>query len=232
MAATSLAAVAAANSAVLSAPIASSARRDRSFSSAQVNRAFFGKGLGFLPSSQQQLNLTRTADAFVVRAAKKATISVVEPLNGDPFIGMFETPVTSSPLIGWFLSNLPAYQTSVSPLLRGVEVGLAHGYLLVGPFVRLGPLRNTDMALSAGSAAAAGLVVILSVCLSMYGIVTFPEGSSSGGLKTLTLTGRAKEEDKLQTSEGWSGFTGGFIFGGLSGVAWAYFLLNNIQYPL
>ncbi|GBG78677.1 hypothetical protein CBR_g27900 [Chara braunii] len=231
MAATTLAAVAAANSAILSAPIASSARRERSFSSAQVNRAFFGKGLGFVPSSQQ-LSLTRTTDAFVVRAAKKDETSVIAPLNGDPFIGMLETPVTSSPLVGWFLSNLPAYQTSVNPLLRGVEVGLAHGYLLVGPFVRLGPLRNTDLALSSGSAAAAGLVVILSVCLSMYGIVTFPEGASSGGLKTLTLTGREKEADKLQSADGWAGFTGGFIFGGLSGVAWAYFLLNNIQYPL
>lgn len=60
---------------------------------------------------------------------------VIEPLNGDPFVGMLETPVTSAPLVAWFLSNLPGYRTAVNPLLRGVEVGLAHGYLLVGPFV-------------------------------------------------------------------------------------------------
>ncbi len=57
---------------------------------------------------------------------------VVLPVNGDPFIGMLETPVTSAPVVAGFLSNLPAYRTGVSPLLRGVEVGLAHG-LLVRP---------------------------------------------------------------------------------------------------
>lgn len=30
--------------------------------------------------------------------------------SGDPFIGMLETPVTSSPAIAWYLSNLPAYR--------------------------------------------------------------------------------------------------------------------------
>ena len=83
---------------------------------------------------------------------------------------MFETPVTSSPLVRpaalqpartrtrraracrqparWrrrsppradaqvanFLSNLPAYRTGVSPLLRGVEIGLTHGFFVSGPF--------------------------------------------------------------------------------------------------
>ena len=59
-------------------------------------------------------------------------VQVVQPINGDPFIGMLETPVTSSPLVAGFLSNLPAYRTGVSPLLRGVEVGLAHGLLITG----------------------------------------------------------------------------------------------------
>ena len=29
-----------------------------------------------------------------------------------------------------------ARSTGVSPLLRGVEIGLAHGFLLVGPFIK------------------------------------------------------------------------------------------------
>lgn len=33
----------------------------------------------------------------------------------------------------------------MSPLLRGVEIGLAHGFLLVGPFIKLGPLRNVEV---------------------------------------------------------------------------------------
>ncbi|CAN0824363.1 Photosystem I reaction center subunit XI, chloroplastic, partial [Linum grandiflorum] len=148
---------------------------------------------------------------------------VVQPINGDPFIGSLETPVTSSPLIAWYLSNLPAYRTAVSPLLRGIEVGLAHGFLLVGPFVKAGPLRNTEYAGQAGSLAAAGLVVILSLTLTMEG-----EPSTAPGL---TLTGRKKVPDQLQTADGWAKFTGGFFFGGISGVTWAYFLLYVINLP-
>ncbi|MQL98991.1 hypothetical protein Taro_031718 [Colocasia esculenta] len=169
---------------------------------------------------------------FTVRAiqAEKPTYQVIEPLNGDPFIGGLETPITSSPLIAWYLSNLPAYRTAVSPLLRGIEVGLAHGYLLVGPFVKAGPLRNTPYAGAAGSLAAGGLVVILSVCLTMYGIGSFKEGEPSTA-PSLTLTGRKKEADKLQTADGWAQFSGGFFFGGISGVIWAYFLLYVLDLP-
>ncbi|KAG6520483.1 photosystem I reaction center subunit XI, chloroplastic-like [Zingiber officinale] len=176
--------------------------------------------------------LTRKRLYLTVRAiqAEKPTYQVIQPINGDPFIGSLETPITSSPLVAWYLSNLPAYRTAVSPLLRGIEVGLAHGYLLVGPFVKTGPLRNTEVAGAAGSLAAAGLVAILSVCLTMYGVASFNEGEPSTA-PTLTLTGRKKEADKLQTAEGWSQFSGGFFFGGISGVLWAYFLLYVLDLP-
>ncbi|VAH56324.1 unnamed protein product [Triticum turgidum subsp. durum] len=161
---------------------------------------------------------------------KQGTYQVVQPINGDPFIGSLETPVTSSPLVAWYLSNLPAYRTAVSPLLRGIEVGLAHGYLLVGPFALTGPLRNTPIHGQAGTLGAIGLVSILSVCLTMYGVASFNEGAPSTA-PALTLTGRKKEADKLQTAEGWSQFTGGFFFGGVSGAIWAYFLLYVLDLP-
>jgi photosystem I subunit 11 len=62
----------------------------------------------------------------------------IQPVNGDPFVGFLETPVTSNPEVVNYLSNLPAYRTGVSPLLRGVEIGLAHGFLLPGPFIKVG----------------------------------------------------------------------------------------------
>lgn len=78
--------------------------------------------------------------------------------------------------------------------------------------------------------AAAGLVVILSICLTIYGISSFKEGEASTA-PALTLTGRKKVPDQLQTAEGWSKFTGGFFFGGISGVTWAYFLLYVLDLP-
>ncbi|WP_459806184.1 photosystem I reaction center subunit XI, partial [Herbidospora sp. RD11066] len=39
--------------------------------------------------------------------SEKPSYQVVQPINGDPFIGSLETPVTSSPLIAWYLANLP-----------------------------------------------------------------------------------------------------------------------------
>ncbi|CAL9131943.1 unnamed protein product [Musa textilis] len=197
--------------------------------SSRSRSLFTPKGISGTPLRDLQ---SRRKPCLTVRAiqAEKPTYQVIQPINGDPFIGSLETPVTSSPLVAWYLSNLPAYRTAVSPLLRGVEVGLAHGYLLVGPFVKAGPLRNTEYAGAAGSLAAAGLVVILSVCLTMYGVASFKEGDPSTA-PTLTLTGRKKEADKLQTAEGWAQFTGGFFFGGISGVIWAYFLLYVLDLP-
>lgn len=193
------------------------------------NRTFLGNVRGLRATSAPQALRVKV---MAVRAGAEK-YQVIEPLNGDPFIGGFETPVTSSPLIAWYLSNLPAYRTAVAPLLRGVEIGLAHGYLLVGPFVLAGPLRNSAVRGEAGSLAAAGLVTILTMCLTIYGIASFKEGEASKA-PSLTLTGRQKEADKLQTAEGWASFTGGWFFGGLSGVAWAYFLLYviNLPYPV
>jgi len=155
--------------------------------------------------------------AMVVPRAEK---SAVAPLNGDPFVGMLETPVTSAPLVARYLSSLPAYRTAVAPSLRGVEIGLAHGFLVAGPFIKLGPLRNTAGADVAGCLSGAGLILILTACLSIYGSATFQgEGSE---MPKKTLSGRTPAPDALQTGPGWAEFAAGFLVGGEAGVAWAY----------
>lgn len=53
-----------------------------------------------------------------------------------------QTPVTSSPIVAGFLSNLPAYRIGVDPLLRGVEIGLVHGFLVTGT---LEPFQTLSM---------------------------------------------------------------------------------------
>nr|YP_010197768.1 photosystem I reaction center subunit XI [Gracilaria isabellana]UAD86184.1 photosystem I reaction center subunit XI [Gracilaria isabellana] len=137
----------------------------------------------------------------------------VQSYNNDPFVGNLSTPVSTSTFTRGLLSNLPAYRRGLSPLLRGLEIGMAHGYFLVGPFDKLGPLRNTDVALLSGFLSAVGLIIILTVCLSMYGNVSFDKNDS---------------KDILKTSEGWGQFTAGFLVGAIGGSGFAYLLLANI----
>nr|ARW63704.1 photosystem I reaction center subunit XI [Chondria sp. (in: red algae)] len=139
----------------------------------------------------------------------------IKPYNNDPFVGNLSTPVSTSSFTKNLLSNLPAYRRGLSPLLRGLEVGMAHGYFLIGPFDKLGPLRNTDIALLSGFLSTVGLIVILTACLSMYGSVSF---------------NNTKEDTKdvLQTSTGWSQFTAGFLVGAVGGSGFAYLILANV----
>merc|ERR1712217_282098 len=145
---------------------------------------------------------------------------VIQPLNGDPFIGMLETPITSAPIVTKYLSYLPCYRLSVSTNARGVEIGLAHGFFMPGPFIKFGPLRNIEgSAEIAGCMSAADLILILAVCLSMYGSISFQHKNIVG---VKTLSGRSIVPDELFSSNGWNKFTSGWVVGGLSGVMYCY----------
>nr|YP_009396787.1 photosystem I reaction center subunit XI [Ophidocladus simpliciusculus]ARW65973.1 photosystem I reaction center subunit XI [Ophidocladus simpliciusculus] len=139
----------------------------------------------------------------------------IQPYNNDPFVGNLSTPISTSSFTKNLLSNLPAYRRGLSPLLRGLEIGMAHGYFLIGPFDKLGPLRNTDIALLSGFLSSVGLIIILTACLSMYGNVSFN-------------INKEESKDLLQTSGGWSQFTAGFLVGAVGGSGFAYLLLANI----
>lgn len=183
---------------------------------------------GLKTFSARKVAFVRPARSLVIRAASEPKASAIQPVNGDPFVGMLETPVTSNPEVVSFLSNLPAYRTGVAPLLRGVEVGLAHGFFLPGPFIKLGPLRNVESAADlAGCLSAAGLVLILALALSIYGSAQF-QSSPKIGVKT--LSGRSVQRDPLQSAEGWNDFTAGFTVGALSGVGWAYACTQFLPY--
>ncbi|MDB9527630.1 chlorophyll a/b binding light-harvesting protein [Oscillatoria sp. CS-180] len=143
---------------------------------------------------------------------------IIQPPKSDPQIGMLATPIATSPLSRTWIKNLPIYRDGLSPATRGLEIGMAHGYLLLGPFLKLGPLRNTDQALLAGVGSASGLVVILSVCLFIYGGAVF-----QGRTKP-----RGDLPENIQTYRDWSLFTSGFLVGGLGGVIFACFILFEI----
>jgi len=50
---------------------------------------------------------------------------------------------------------------------------MAHGYFLIGPFYILGPLRNSPNALLVGLFSAFGLILILTLGLTIYGLASF-----------------------------------------------------------
>jgi photosystem I subunit 11 len=143
----------------------------------------------------------------------------IKPYNNDPFVGHLSTPITTSAATKIFLGNLPIYRANLSPLFRGLEIGLAHGYLLVGPFDKLGPLRNSEIALLSGFLSAVGLIVILIFCLTIYGKVSFQDSTQN---ETKLIT------SDLLTRDGWSQFTSGFSVGAFGGAGFAYLILLNL----
>ena len=143
---------------------------------------------------------------------------IVIPPKNDPQIGTFDTPISASSLTKTWLKNLPFYRQGLSPISRGLEIGMAHGYLLFGPFFKLGPLRDTDSALFAGSGSACGLVVILSVCLFLYGKAAFQNQAILAG----------ELPANIDSYQDWSFFTSGFLIGGLGGVIFAGFIVLEI----
>jgi|TARA_B110000444_G_C18844636_1_gene601111 photosystem I subunit 11 len=137
----------------------------------------------------------------------------IKPYNDDPFVGHLATPITSSAVTRTILGNLPAYRPGLTPLLRGLEIGLAHGYFLIGPFTNLGPLRNTDVALLAGFLSTLGLIIIATLGLTIYGYATFQDN---------------KSKEELQSKTGWDQFKGGFLVGAFGGSGFAYICLLSI----
>lgn len=141
---------------------------------------------------------------------------LIKPYNGDPFVGHLSTPISDSAFTRAFIGNLPAYRKGLSPILRGLEIGLAHGYFLIGPWVKLGPLRDSDFAAMGGLISGMAMVLIATACLSAYGLASFGDKEETNG-------------STLQSAEGWSQFAGGFFIGGSCGVLAAYFLLQNFN---
>jgi photosystem II CP43 chlorophyll apoprotein len=147
---------------------------------------------------------------------------------GNPEDGNLATPVNSSDLTLNFLKNLPIYRSGLSSLSRGLEIGMAHGYWLIGPFAKLGPLRDSEAANLIGLLAASGLIVILTIGLSIYGTASYQNQTQTAPQFTSVKTVPSVPE-ALQTTQGWSQFTAGFLIGGIGGAIFAYLVLNSLN---
>ena len=147
--------------------------------------------------------------------------------TGDPFVGNLKTPLNSSDFSLWLLGNLPIYRPGISPLFRGLEIGMAHGYLLFGPFALLGPQRNNEQGNLIGLLCACGLVIILTICLSIYGAASFKKEWRSSF--PTYATSNPDVPDSLKTTSGWSQFAAAFLVGGMGGAFFAYLVYDNLD---
>lgn len=139
---------------------------------------------------------------------------------GDPQVGNLATPINASAFTRAFINNLPAYRKGLSPQRRGLEVGLAHGYWFLGPFVTYNPLRHTEIGNLAGLFATIGLVLFSTLAISLYAYSNPPA-------PTATLT-TPNPPAALSDGEGWNEYASGFFIGGVGGAIVAYLLLVNL----
>jgi photosystem I subunit 11 len=165
--------------------------------------------------------MAQAIDASKDRPSDPRNQEVVFPAARDPQRGNLETPINNSNLSKWFINNLPAYRQGITPLRRGLEVGMAHGYWLIGPFAKLGPLRDTDIANLAGLLSTLGLVTIMTASLSLYAASNPPQPHS-----TVTTP---NPPEAAKSPEGWNTYTSGFLIGGVGGAVFAYFVLANVE---
>lgn len=145
---------------------------------------------------------------------------VVHAAWDDPQIGNLETPINASGFSRAFINNLPAYRQGLSPLRRGLEVGLAHGYWLLGPFITFNPLRDTEVGSVTGLLATIGTILIATLSISLYAASNPPFP-----LATVTVPSPPKA---LSNSEGWNEYATGFFLGAVGGAVFAYALVTNI----
>jgi len=155
-----------------------------------------------------------------MRSASKSTTperhAVIAPA-GDFQIGNLATPVNASPLVLVFLRNLPAYRPGLTPFRRGLEVGMAHGYWLLGPFFQFGPFREAGLGNFAALLGAIALVILSTAGLWLYAFSNPPVPGSTG----IALPPPAD----LTTTAGWQSYGFGFLIGGIGGVLFAYLVL-------
>ncbi|MEM9087522.1 MAG: chlorophyll a/b binding light-harvesting protein [Cyanobacteria bacterium P01_F01_bin.53] len=144
--------------------------------------------------------------------------------------GTLQTPLNSSALSVDFMRKLPILRDNLSPLRRGLEVGMAHGYWAIGPFIVLGPLRNTDNALIAGTLSGCGLVALGFIGLLIYGRVSFkPQSKTPVYRKPRAASDVLELPESLRSVSGWRQFSLSFLVGGLGGAVFAGLLLDGFS---
>ncbi len=156
---------------------------------------------------------------------------LIQPPMANPQRSNLVASVKSEDFTLNFLKYLPIYRPGINPLSRGLEIGMAHGYWLIGPFTTLGSigsLRDANVGNLIGLLATGSLIVILTIGFSIYGSTTFEKRLETFPRPAFVST-VPNVPDSLQNVDDWSQFTTGFLIGGIGGAIFAYLLLNNLN---
>jgi len=161
---------------------------------------------------QDLINSGKVPMEVPVAAGWVDTGALIQWKGKEPFAGdLVQTPVTDGRWSKQYIANMAFYREGLKPWQRGIEIGMAHGYFLIGPFVSLGPLRSTPEAATVG---------LLCGC-AIIGIV------STGGLifgTTMKPTRFDREGDK--PAAGFIEMINWHAIGGLGGAGFAHALLT------
>lgn len=155
---------------------------------------------------------------------------MVQPPGGNRPNSNQASLLTSEDLTLKFLKYLPIYRPGISSLARGLEIGMAHGYWLVGPFATLaslGLLTNSHAGNLIGLLSAGSLILILTIGFSIYGTTNF-ERKQEIYPQSAMVVAIPRVPQTLNSIQRWSEFTEGFLIGGIGGVIFAYLLLNSV----
>ncbi|WP_228035481.1 photosystem I reaction center subunit XI [Oculatella sp. LEGE 06141] len=142
---------------------------------------------------------------------------VVYPAH-DPQNSNLATPINSSKLVKTYLSSLSAYREGLTPLRRGLEVGVLLGYILLGPFAKLNPLRDTANANLIGLLSTFGMIIIATGSIVLY--------AASNPPKPIKTISTPPPPEELKSPAGWNQYAIGFLFGGAAGAVIAFALIN------
>jgi photosystem I subunit XI len=145
---------------------------------------------------------------------------VVSP-DFDPQGSNLATPINNSKLAKTIVNSFSAYRQGLSPLRRGIEVGLAHGYWLIGPFFKFNPLRYTEQGSVAALLSTIGLIIISAGSIALYAATNPP-------LPIATIT-VPNPPDAFASIKGWDTYATGFLIGGVGGAVLAYLIVANID---
>ncbi len=149
----------------------------------------------------------------------------IKPYKGDPFLGNLSTPINDSPLAKAFIRNLPAYRPGLTPFMRGLEIGMAHGYFLIGPEIVVGPLRETAHGANlSGLITAIYIAVLACLGISLFALTTF-QGNPRGAYNHYSQDNLRP----LRSKEDWFQLNGGVFLGSMGGAIFAYLLLENFS---